>query len=72
MTRWLEQNLGCMALSKDGDGWPSGRHRGCTTWSGRILMRLQRRWIFPLLVSADMFKQHPFPRCVYDLGSEGL
>ena len=57
MTRWLEQNIGCMALSKD--EMAAGRCRGCTMLHGRIPVRSRRSWAFPRLVSAGMFATTP-------------
>ena len=57
MTRWLEQNIGCMALSKD--EMAAVRRRGCIMLHGRIPAKLRRSWAFPRLVSADMFATTP-------------
>ena len=58
MTRWLEQNIGCMALSKD-EMAPSGRRRGCIMLHGRIPAKSRRSWVSPRLASAGMFATTP-------------
>ena len=55
MTRWLEQNIGCMALSKD----EMAAVRQAQRLYGRIPAKLRRSWASPRLVSAGMFATTP-------------
>ena len=58
MTRWLEQNLGCMALSKDEMAAVRQAQRRIML-HGRIPAKLRRSWPSPRLVSAGMFATTP-------------
>lgn len=58
MTRWLEQNIGCMALSKDEMAAVRQAQRLYhVAWKDTVKSR--RSWAFPKIVSADMFATTP-------------
>jgi len=57
MTRWLEQNIGCMALSKDEMAAVQQAQRLYhVAWKDtRIPVKSQKSWVSPRLVPADTF-----------------
>ena len=56
MTRWLEQNIGCMALSKDEMAAVRQAQR---LYHVRIPAKSRRSWVSPRLASAGMFATTP-------------
>lgn len=59
MTRWLEQNIGCMALSKDEMAVVRQVQRLYHVAWKRIPVKSRRNWVSPRLVSAGMFTTTP-------------